>query len=304
MKDLTAPFSPFSSRWRVMLPLLLSALLLAGCDWSVAFGDDDDDDKDDEDDLTLVVSQVSGFELGVSDLDMTLPIYRDGLGMEVIDETETDQSIRVTLASPGSPFEATLTLIEFTDGLGRNLQDYPGKIVFFTPDATALADRFANAGGVVTLPPTAQGEFGIVGFGRDPDKNLIELVQTPSAVTYMSAVGIGVSDLELSRDFYEERVGLVERQFIATDRYDEYIMGTSDDRRSLSLVLMYWTDDSEPRYRGNETRVRLLSEDPEEITERTWSEEDGRSQDPDGNRLIIDDEAVDLTSTSDTGATP
>ena len=304
MTNRTAPFSPDRSRWLLMLPLLLSALLLASCDWSVAFGDDDED-EDDEDDLTLVVSQLSGFELGVSDLDMTLPVYRDGLGMEVIDETEPAQSIRVTLASPGGPFDATLTLIEFTDGLGRNLQDYPGKIVFFTPDATALANRFADAGGVVTLPPTNQGEFGIVGFGRDPDKNLIELVQTPSATTYLSAVGIGVSDLDQSRDFYQERVGLIERQFINTDRYDEYIMGTDDDRRSLSLVLMHWTDDSEPRYRGNETRIALISEDPDEIIERTWSEEDGRTQDPDGNRLIVDDEAVELTGDDgDPVATP
>ena len=53
MTNRTAPFSPDRSRWLLMLPLLLGALLLASCDWSVAFGDDDED-EDDEDDLTLV----------------------------------------------------------------------------------------------------------------------------------------------------------------------------------------------------------------------------------------------------------
>ncbi|MGM0569495.1 VOC family protein [Marinobacter sp.] len=284
--------------WRLLLPALIIAFTLTACDWSVAFGDDPDEDDNDEN-LSPVTSQVTGFELGVSDLDMSLPVYRDGLGMEVVEEAETDTSVRVTLASPVSPFDATLTLIEFTDGLGRNLQDNPGKIVFFTSDATALANRFANAGGVVTLPPENQGEFGVVGFGRDPDRNLIEIAEaSPTGATYLAAVGVGASDLDAAREFYEERVGLTERRFLSTERYDEYIMGTPEDRPSLSLVLMHWTDDSEPRYRYNETRVQLISEDPEEVVERTWSEEDGRTQDPDGNRLIIDEEPGDLAGTS------
>lgn len=300
MQNRTLPLSVQHRHWRSLMPVLLFALLLTGCDWSVVFGDDPRDEDEDDENLPRIMSQVSGFELGVSDLDMSLPVYRDGLGMEVVKEAETDTSIRVTLASPVSPFEATLTLIEFTDGLGRNLQDNPGKIVFFTAGATALANRFATAGGVVTLPPENQGAFGVVGFGRDPDKNLIEMAEvSPTGATYLAAVGIGASDLERSRDFWEERAGLTERQFLSTGRYDEYIMGTPEDRPSLSLVLMHWTDDSDPRYRNNETRVRLVSEDPDEVTERTWSEKDGRTQDPDGNRLIIEDEPADLNDSGD-----
>lgn len=293
------PHLPGRPGWRAALLTLLITTALAGCDWVTLLGGNTDDDDDSGEGLPAVTSQVTGFELGVSDLDQSVPVYRDGLEMTVINQTSTSGSRRVTLASAASPFDATLTLIEFTDGLGRNLQDNPGKIVFFTTDADELANRFANAGGVVTLPPEDQGDLGVVGFGRDPDNNLIEIAEIPRvAATYLSAVGLGVSELESARDFYDYRVGLTEQQFLQTERYDEYILGAPEGQRSLSLVLMHWTDDVERRYQGNATRLRLVSEDPEEITDRTWSEEDGRTQDLDGNRLIIDDEPADLGATS------
>lgn len=277
-----------------LLALLLVGLL-SGCEWELF--DKNADGEDDNDEPTPVASQVTGLELGVSDLDMSLPVYQNGLDMRIVDNITTDNSRRITLESPGSPLqEATLTLIEFTDGLGRNLQDNPGKIVFYTPDAEALANQFERSGGVVTLHPEEQPGFGVVGFGRDPDNNLIEIVESSDVPLIMlGAVGIGVSNLDEARDFYRDQVGLTERQFLDIESYDEYIMGTPEGRRSLSLVLMHWKDDVERRYQGNVTRVRLISEDPEEVTERTFSEEDDQTQDLDGNQLIIDDEPADLT---------
>ncbi len=276
------------------LVTLAFTISLAGCDWATIMGGEQDEEDNGGEQLDPVISQVTGFEPGVSNLNMSLPVYTDGLGMEVINETETGTSLRVTLASPASPFDTTLTLIEFTDGLGRNLQDNPGKLVFYGPDVEAMASSFDIAGGVITLPPEQQGDLGVVGFGRDPDNNLIEFVESPtSAGVFMAAVGIGVSDLEDARDFYNERVGLTELMFLETERYDEYIMG-NPNRPDLSLVLMHWTDDVERSYRGNETRIRLVSEDPREITDRTYSEEDGRIQDLDGNRLIIGEDPVNL----------
>lgn len=106
-----------------------------------------------------MTSQVTGLELAVSDLDMSLPVYRSGLDMRIVDDITTDNSRQVILESPGSSLQATLTLIEYTDGVGRNLQDNPGKIVFYTPDAEALGNQFSNAGGNLTLPPTEQPGF-------------------------------------------------------------------------------------------------------------------------------------------------
>lgn len=288
---------PHRSTFLTSLMALLLATLLTGCEWEL-FDKNADEDDDNEEEMEPIdrASQVTGLEIGVSDLAMSLPVYRDGLDMRIVDDETTDNSRRITLESPGSPLEATLTLIEFTDGVGRNLQDNPGKIVFYTPDAEALANQFATAGGRVTLPPTEQPGFGVVGFGRDPDNNLIEIAQNDEVPLIMlTAVGIGASNLDEARDFYRDQVGLSEQAFIPTGSYDEYIMGAPEGVRSMSLVLMHWTDDVERRYEGNETSVRLISEDPDEVTDRTYSEEDEQTQDLDGNRLIIDDEPADLS---------
>lgn len=273
---------------------LFLVLMLSGCEWELFNLDGGKDGDDDEDPVT---SQVTGLELAVSDLEMSLPVYQNGLDMRRVDTETTDDSRRVILESPGSSLQATLTLIEYTDGLGRNLQDNPGKIVFFTPDAEDLGNQFSTAGGNLIVPPEEQPGFGVVGFGRDPDNNLIEIAETDEvSLITLGAVGIGASDLDAARDFYRDQVGLTERQFIETGSYDEYIMGTPEGLPSLSLVLMHWTDDVERRYQGNETSVRLISEDPEEVTERTLSEDDDQTQDPDGNRLIIREEPADLST--------
>lgn len=273
---------------------LLVALVLSGCEWELF--DKEKRGQDDDDDPPEIASQVTGLELGVSDLTLSVPVYNDGLGMRIASDVTTDNSRRITLVSPNSPFPATLTLIEFTDGLGRNLQDNPGKLVFYTPNAEILANRFDLAGGRITLPPAEQEGFGVVGFGRDPDNNLIEIVEAPQvSINLLGAVGLGVSDLDAARDFYRDQVGLTERDFIALDSYDEYIMGTPEGRRSLSLVLMHWNDDVERRYQGNETSLRLVSEDPDEVIDRTFSEDDEQTQDLDGNHLIIDEDPKDLS---------
>ena len=156
---------PHRSTFLTSLMALLLATLLTGCEWEL-FDKNADEDDDNEEEMEPIdsASQVTGLEIGVSDLAMSLPVYRDGLDMRIVDDETTDNSRRITLESPGSPLEATLTLIEFTDGVGRNLQDNPGKIVFYTPDAEALANQFATAGGRVTLPPTEQPGFGAVSY--------------------------------------------------------------------------------------------------------------------------------------------
>lgn len=265
--------------------LTLTLLLLTGCEWEI-FTDSDDRDRD-KDPTPSAESRVTGAELGVSSIEASLPVYTDGLGMEVISEVDTSQVRQVTLASENSPFTARLTLTQYLDGVGRPLDNNPGKIVFFTPDATELARSFANAGGDLTLPPEDQEVYGRVGFGRDPDRNLIEFSEQEDAeFSYFAAFGLGASNLEEARDFWQDVVGLEELAFLKTDRYDEYILGTRE-ADSLPLVLMHWTDDNDQRYRGNETRVRVAVSDPEALALAATPEGEDYPQDPDGNRLII-----------------
>lgn len=282
-----ALFSTNRLRLHTGVPVMLTLfflLVLAGCEWEI-FSDPDDRDRDRN--RSPLESRITGAEIGVSSLTASLPVFTDGLGMEVISEVDTSAVRQVVLGSPDSPFMAQLTLTEFLDGVGRTLDNNPGKIVFFTPDASTLAMAFANAGGDVTLAPTPQGEFGIVGFGRDPDRNLIEFAQRDDAEgTYFAAFGLGVSDLEEALEFWTDVAGLEERLFLRTQSYDEYILGT-EEPETLPLVIMHWTNGVEQRYQGNETRVRIATEDPEELARRTTPRGEDFPQDPDGNRLII-----------------
>src|SRR5690554_7822093 len=77
---------------------------------------------------------------------------------------------------------AQVQLMAFTDRLGRVYQQNPGKLVFYVRDIDAFTEQFENAGGRITLPPTAvPGADGtVVSFGRDPENTLIEMIQVPS----------------------------------------------------------------------------------------------------------------------------
>lgn len=116
---------------------LFLAFLLTGCEWEVFTGDKERDPA-----RVDVTSHLTGAEIGVSSLTASLPIYIDGLGMEVVTEIETSAVRQVILAAPDSPFNAQLTLTQFMDGVGRNVTDNPGKLVFYTPDAEAYASDF------------------------------------------------------------------------------------------------------------------------------------------------------------------
>ena len=62
------------------------------------------------------------------------------------------------------------------------------------------------------------------------------------AASYVGAVGIGVSDLARSVDFYPRVLGMKTLQTFKLADRDEVVLGF-EDRRSAN-VLMHWTDGS------------------------------------------------------------
>jgi catechol 2,3-dioxygenase-like lactoylglutathione lyase family enzyme len=216
-----------------------------------------------------VVNYIAAVGLGVGQLDATVALYTNGLGLiELRRDTRADR-IEVVLGAQGGRGSQVI-LMDYTDGVGRNFQQNPGKLVFYTSDPAAYAQQFVAAGGRITLPPAPQPAFGgtVVGFGRDLDNNLIEIVGDAGAATpYLGAFGLGVSELDAARDFYVEQFGLRETLFLQIPgQYDEYIL-ESPVPGSSALVLMNWTNGSVRNYQGNPIKLEFASSSPQDLSD-------------------------------------
>ncbi|KAA0691280.1 hypothetical protein DT594_17005 [Halopseudomonas laoshanensis] len=202
---------------------------------------------------------MSAAGIGVSDLDAAVTLYTQGMGMRVVDRLTRDNRTEVVLESADARGSKVI-LMDFTDGIGRNFQQNPGKLVFYAKDPNQFASNFSAAGGRITVPPAAQPSVGnvVVGFGRDLDNNLIEIVGEPTATeSFFGAFGIGVSNLDAARDFYVEVLGFEESQFLQIPgQYDEYIL-TSPVPGSSAVVLMNWTNGSVRNYTDNPVKLQL-----------------------------------------------
>lgn len=211
---------------------------------------------------------MSAAGIGVSDLDAAVTLYTDGMGMREVERLTRDNRTEVVLESADAR-GSKIILMDFTDGVGRNFQQNPGKLVFYAKDPSAFAADFTSAGGRITVPPAAQPAFGnvVVGFGRDLDNNLIEIVGEPAATeSFFGAFGIGVSDLENARDFYVDILGFEQSQFLQIPgQYDEYIL-TSPVPGSSAVVLMNWTNGSVRNYTDNPVKLQLDVAYPQAMT--------------------------------------
>lgn len=83
-----------------------------------------------------------------------------------------------------------------------------------------------------------------------------------SRTAYLGAVGIGVSDLTRSIDFYTRVVGMTKLQRFRLPHMDEMVVGF-EGRGGSALVLMHWTDGSARDYRDLPVKVVLYVPDPQ-----------------------------------------
>ncbi|KAA0691279.1 hypothetical protein DT594_17000 [Halopseudomonas laoshanensis] len=200
--------------------------------------------------------------IGVEDLEASVGFYRAGLGMqEVTRRSREDREEVVMRSADGRGSE--LVLMGFTDGVSRNYQQNPGKLVFYVNDPDQYALDILAAGGRVTVPPAFQAGLGVtVGFGRDLDNNLIEFVGSADALqSYFGAFGIGVSDLQAARDFYVDDLGFRELIYLPIPfQYNEYIL---QGQGGSALVLMNWTHGAPRNYTDNPVKLELRSMSPE-----------------------------------------
>jgi len=88
---------------------------------------------------------------------------------------------------------------------------------------------------------------------------------------YVGAVGIGVSDLKRSIDFYTRVIGMTKLQKFALPHMDEMVVGF-EGRRGSAIVLMHWTDGTEPNYRDLPIKIVLYVPDPPAVADAIRAE--------------------------------
>ena len=82
---------------------------------------------------------------------------------------------------------------------------------------------------------------------------------------FLTATGIGVTNLKRSAEFYEHALGMKPVQTIKLDHMEEIIM--SHEGRN-AIVLMHYTDGSNPNYRDLPVKLVFYVTDPAAIAKR------------------------------------
>lgn len=115
--------------------------------------------------------------ISVADLKRSEAFYRDVMGMKSMQTFTLDHMDEIVMSYDGKG--AAVVLMQWKDGVERVITDLPIKLVFYVPDPKATADLIRAAGYEIVREPTAIPSLGgaVVGFGKDPEGNLIELLQ-------------------------------------------------------------------------------------------------------------------------------
>ena len=115
--------------------------------------------------------------IGVSDLKRSGDFYERVLGMKVLQTFKLPHMDEIVLGYEGRG--SAIVLMHWTDGSPRNYTDLPIKIVLYVPDPVAAADAIRAEGLEIVREPTPIPSLGgaVVGFAKDPDGYLVELLQ-------------------------------------------------------------------------------------------------------------------------------
>ena len=115
--------------------------------------------------------------IGVSDLKRSVDFYGRVCGMRQLMRLRLPE-MDETIMGYGSG-QSALVLMNWTDGSERNVMDLPVKVVIYAADPKALADAIRAEGLDIIREPEPVKELGnaVVGFAKDPDGYVIELLQ-------------------------------------------------------------------------------------------------------------------------------
>lgn len=119
--------------------------------------------------------------IAVNELDTSAAFYTTLLGMVELQTVENPSMKQIVLGFEGVR-GASVLLMKYTDDRNRNFKDSPVKLVFYVADTAATLEAIRAADYVIEREATAYAPMGgaIIGFAKDPDGYLIELVQKPA----------------------------------------------------------------------------------------------------------------------------
>lgn len=229
--------------------------------------------------------------VGVSNLEASVAFYKKAFAMKERARIVRSDRHEVVLDSTDDR-GSRLVLMQFTDGVVRNVRQNPGKIVFYVKDLAVLESvRTAFVAAGLDKPRAPVSSLGSnISFGRDPDGNLVEIATSSTAVhAYLSAIGIGVSNLTQAKAFYVDTLDMVpdariklsaslpagyipvpvqpalaasgaEPAQAAIPAYNEYIL-LSNAGRGSAIVLMNYPS-SPANYTNNPIKLTLRANDP------------------------------------------
>jgi len=85
----------------------------------------------------------------------------------------------------------------------------------------------------------------------------------------LGAVGIGVSDLARSTDFYSRVIGMTQTQTFSLDYMEEVVLAFEG---RTAVVLMHYTDGSARNYKDNPVKLVFYVTDPKAVSDRIKAE--------------------------------
>ena len=123
-------------------------------------------------------SRIGAFGIAVADLDRSAAFYRATFGMVDVTTFDLPHMREIVLGFEGGR-GAGLVLMQYTDGSDNSRQGDPLKLVLYVADPEAIAAAVVEHGGQVTMAPVRIPSLGdaMVGFVKDPDGHLIELLE-------------------------------------------------------------------------------------------------------------------------------
>jgi catechol 2,3-dioxygenase-like lactoylglutathione lyase family enzyme len=199
--------------------------------------------------------------IGVSNMARSFDFYTRVLGMALRHEGSIPGFVKQRVLHFPAGKASDVVLMEYVDGQPHNYTRNPVKLVFYAPSASALIEAIRNEGLQIIAEPAVQPAFGnvVVAFARDPDGYVLEVVEdSASPVPYLGAIGIGVSDLDRSTDFYTRVLHLEPRGSVIQipNVWDEIILRYPNSKGS-AIVLMHYTDGSTRHYTNNPVKLAL-----------------------------------------------